>query len=269
MKTAVIFSVAIFEESKGWMMDEWLVMLASKFAGCDIYIGLNPGTHKSIMEKIAATDLPIAVSFVQPDLYCGSDASGYQLALRILRSTHQVYDYYWFVHTKGGVNNRDDRFKYYLNEFVAKRDEIEPFLIQNPHVGSYGLHGSKQSADGSQWKTYGDRDGTDHGGFPIAKNVVPFDKLTCTHVNFSYLETFFVLKGDVVNWFIEKADESYFTTKIQNRWYFEVVFPWLSSRFGLYPYVKNGINEISVADSNPITDEWKKENALTFPDIIT
>jgi hypothetical protein len=280
MNTAVIFSVTIFDESRAWMFDKWIDMLNEHFSDADVYIGVNPGTCDSVANKV--TELKPKFKhiyrFVKPELYAESDASGYQRGLEVAKwirdenrqQAHGFknhYDRYWFIHTKGGVNIRFDRFEYYLNEFVAKRKEIDAFLDLNPHIGSYGHYGVGQSADGvTQWKTLNHLE-FDHGNIPVVENK-PFDKLTTTHINWSYVETFFVMNGKPVNWFLEKADDTYFNTKIKNRWYFEVVFPWLSSRFGLQPYVKYGISQFSPHDLNLLTREWEKENGLSFPPII-
>lgn len=268
MKTAVIFSVTVFDENRAWMIDKWIDQLKTYFSDCDIYIGINPGTHDNVYQKILNCDLKnLCISVAGQQLYCESDASGYQVALKMVKAQKKQYDRYWFIHTKGGVNHRQDRFEYYLNEFLGKKPQITSFLDANPHIGSYGHYGVGQSADGvTQWKTLNHLE-FDHANIPIVHNI-PYDKLTCTHINWSYVETFFIMNGSPVNWLLEKADDNYFNTKIKNRWYFEVVFPWLSSRYGLYPYVKNGISQFSQIDLNITTRGWETENHLHFPPII-
>jgi hypothetical protein len=281
MNTAVIFSVTIFDEKRSWMIDKWIDALNTHFSDCDVYIGINPGTCKSVQEKLILLkpNFKYIAGFVKDELYAESDASAYQKALQTVKGMNNDlkfsqamgfknhYDRYWFIHTKGGVNERQERFEYYLNEFVSKRKEIDTFLDSNPHIGSYGHYGVGQSADGvTQWKTLNHLE-FDHGNIPIVQNI-PFDRLNSTHINWSYVETFFVLKGDAVNWLLEKADDSFFNTKIKNRWYFEVVFPWLSSRFGLYPYVKYPTSQFAPIDLNIATKEWEEENHLHFPAIV-
>jgi hypothetical protein len=269
MKSAVVFSVSIFNSSKAWMIDRWLEVLETTFADADVFVGINPDTCNEVYNKILSSKHQnLVVSVVPRELYCESDASGTQAALKAMRMrTKEPYKNVWFAHTKGGVNDRQDRFEYYLNEFLSKRTEIEALLDRNPSIGVYGHYGVGQSADGhTQWKTL-DHLEFDHGEMPIVQNI-PFDELKYTHVNWSYVETFYVIKGSVVSWFLKKAPDSYFKTRIKNRWYGEVVFPWLSSRFGLYPYVKHGVSHFSPVDLNITTKEWEKENGLHF-DILT
>lgn len=263
MKIAVIFSVTIFDPERAWMMDKWVEALNKDFSDADFYFGVNPGTNQTVVDKLLRGLPNLHGEYVKPELYCESDASAYQAALKALKRTGKKYDYYWFIHTKGGVNIRYDRFEYYLNEFVGKRKEIEEFLLKNPSVGSYGHYGVGQSADGhTQWKTLNHLE-FDHAHVPIVENVKT-NPLSCTHINWSYVETLFIMKGDPVNWLIENASDDYFNTKIRNRWYFEVVFPWLSSRFGLYPYVKYPLSQFAPIDLNITTKEWERENGLSI-----
>ena len=244
-------------------MDKWLERLEKDFSDCEVYFGINPKTHQTVIDKILKSNLKSVVAFVKDENYCESDASGTQVALQALKAQGGRHDYYWFIHTKGGVNQRQERFQYYLDEFLGKREETEAFLQRNPYIGSYGHYGVGQSADGvTQWKTLSHLE-FDHGNIPIVQNI-NFEKLTCTHVNWSYVETFYIIKGELINWMVDKADDTYFGKRIRNRWYGEVVLPWLASRAGLYPYVKYGLSQFAQVDLNLTTKEWEKENNLQF-----
>lgn len=261
---AVIFSVSIFSEYKSWMIDRWISALKDKFNECDIYVGINPDTHVSVIDKLKSCGLNMKISLVNRDLYCESDASGTQAALLEAKRSNKKYEYFWFMHTKGGVNERIDRFEYYINQFLLKRSEIELFLNQNPRIGSYGHYGVGMSVDGvTQWRTL-DHNEFDHANIPIVNNAIRIDPLLYSHINWSYVETFYVLHGKAINWLLENANDAYFNTKIKNRWYGEVVIPWLPSRMGMIPYVKYPVSNFSSVSLNIGTEEWIRENNISI-----
>lgn len=236
MNTAVVFSVTIFKQELVNSIYEWLQVFESKFKNCDFYIGVNYGTNQKVIEILKTTKINKNIIVSPQELYATSDASAYQAALYGLKKSGKKYDYYWFGHTKGGVNPRQERRKYYTSEFFGKREEIEIEISEN-NPGVYGLNAITQSADGvTQWKDLSVS--SDHGGMPIVQNI-NFDRLNYEHINISLVETFFVMKGELVNWFIRNAKDEWYFTKIQDRYYFEVVFPWLASRYGMGTYVKN------------------------------
>lgn len=236
MKTAVIFSVTIFSDSLVPSMDEWLNVFEQKFKDCDFYFGINHGTNPAVLEKIKNSSLNKSITVSPQELYATSDASGYQAALFDLKESNKEYDCYWFGHTKGGVNPRADRRRYYITEFFSKREQIEREILEND-VGVYGLHAVHKSANGvTEWKNY--PRSSDHGGIPLVENV-SVDGLLHEHVNISFVETFFVMDGKPINWFVKNAKNEWFFSKIQDRWYFETVFPWLASRYGMSTYLKN------------------------------
>jgi hypothetical protein len=236
MQAAVIFSVTIFSDALIYTIDEWLKIFESKFKDCDFYFGVNSGTKKEVIDKIKAAKINKIIIKSPLELYATSDASGFQAALFALKNERKKYDYYWFGHTKGGVNPRESRRKYYISEFFNQRDIVEKEFLEK-NIGVYGLHAVYKSSDNATyWDNYSDF--FDHGNIPIASNI-NFSDLTYEHVNTSFVETFFIINGKALNWFIETAKDEWFFKKINNRYYFETVFPWLASRYGMSTYIKN------------------------------
>lgn len=200
------------------------------------FFGINYNCNSDVIRKLKDCKLNKYITISTPQLYCKSDASGYQAAMLGLKKSQKKYDQYWFGHTKGGVNERAERRKYYISEFFERRNDIELDILNND-VGVYGLHAVCKSSDGFiNWKNY--PISLDHGEMPIIENV-KFNALTYKRINVSFVETFFVMSGHPVNWFIENVKDSWFYEKLKDRYYFEVTFPWLASRYGMSTFIKN------------------------------
>lgn len=258
-RSVVLFANCIFQPHKARVTQKIMDTLAIHFRDCKVYIGINPGTVQESRDVITRSSLDVTVTDVSSALYNTSDASAYQAALYTLSQQPERYEYYWFMHSKGGVNDSENRLDYYTQELLGRRKEVEAYLDAHPEVGCYGLHGIHQSADGvTQWCDYN----IDHH-FPICENR-PVEPFIYNHVNWSYIETFYVIRGSVINAFLECVPKEFFTTKIENRWFFETVPPWLASRYGLLPYVKYKMGWFWNVDLGAITDNWVAHKQITI-----
>src|ERR1035437_3390636 len=260
MKSCVIFAASIFDSSKMNVLRDFCLSFKKNFSDCDFYIGINSGTVPNLRDTISEYfgrdgGINNIASFVTPDLYTNSDASAYQAALRVVRKLK--YDCYWFIHTKGGVNSRDDIRQMYLNEMLEKRKEIEDMFEKYPQLGSWGIRGNSISAAGVKWNEY-----NVDSGVPICGNVKlpPFNY---THVNWSYIETLYVLKGEPVENYLTAQSDEFFKTKL-SPWYFETVMPWVPSRCGYFPYVKTKRDFWNKCELTDITKQWIDENKLSL-----
>ena len=155
MKSCVIFSVSIFDKSKIHVLAEFLDMFKLKYFDCDFYIGINYNSISDVESIIESYNLNANIARLHnPDLYCGSDASAYQLALKYLKKSGKEYDLYWFAHTKGGVNERLYERSMYLQMLYNNRTDIEQFFSDYKYIGSFGIRGVSRSAGNLNWATY-------------------------------------------------------------------------------------------------------------------
>lgn len=125
-------------------------------------------------------------------------------------------------------------------------------------LGSWGIRGNSISAVGVQWKNY-----NVDLVVPVCANT-KFPPFNCTHVNWSYLEGMYVLKGVAVDAYVKLLTDAYFDTRM-DRYYFETVPPWLPSRCGYFPYVKRKMCFWAHLNRNlqDVTKQWIDENNLT------
>jgi hypothetical protein len=257
MKSCVIFAVSIFDSEKLFVLREFLDTFKLKFSECDHYIGINYGSIPEVESVIAEYGLKTKIKrLVDESLYCGSDASAYQTALTLLRDSGKFYDICWFAHTKGAVNGRPVERNMYLTELYRDRSHIEELFESYSYLGSYALRGVSVGAGGDVWASFNN----DHH-IDICSNKV-LDVMKYTHINWSYIETMYVIKGDAVQTFLRNVSESFYTTKIQDPCYFEIIFPWVASRCGYFPYIKNTRCFWGVEDLKQITRKWIEENHL-------
>lgn len=258
MKSCVIFAVSIFSEHKLYVLREFLDTFSNNFKDCDFYIGINYGSISYVENVILDYNFNLKMERLNDsNLYCKSDASVYQLALRLLKESGNSYDMCWFAHTKGGVNERDVERNIYIKDLYEKRYEIENFFNINDNIGSYGLRGlGPVGAGGDVWANFNN----DHH-IEICSNKIVGD-LKYTHVNWSYIDTMYVIKGSIVNYFLQISPINFYKTKINEPCYFEVIFPWIASRCGYFPYVKQEKSYWGDNNLKNITNEWIEENNL-------
>jgi hypothetical protein len=259
MKSCVIFAASIFDSSRINVLREFCLSFKQNFSDCDFFTGINPGSVSNLYNIIGEYGLTGCVNYASENLYTNTDASAYQVALLALKNLkwNPKYDLYWFVHTKGGVNNRSSEREMYLNEMLGKRKEIEDMFEKFPQLGSWGIRGNSISAAGVKWNEY-----NVDSGVPICGNVKlpPFNY---THVNWSYIETLYVLKGEPVENYLTAQSDEFFKTKL-SPWYFETVMPWVPSRCGYFPYVKTKRDFWNKCELTDITKQWIDENKLSL-----
>jgi hypothetical protein len=260
MKTCVIYAASITVPEKLFVVHDFFKVFKEHFSDADFYVGLNYGSLPE-QEDIIRSYVPNCefIRMDDEDLYTYMDTSASQRALRLIQAALKAgkhYDVYWSAHTKGGKAQRDEVRQLYFDNFFSKRKEIEEMFEKYPWLGSWGLRGNARNSCGVWWKDY-NVDTT----VPICSNV-KFTPFNYTHVNWSYIETMFALKGEPFEAFVNILDERFFTTKM-DRWYWETVPAWIPSRCGFFPYIK--IRKCFwdvVPDLNIITKQWIEENNL-------
>ena len=259
MKTCVLYAASISVPEKLYVLHEFFSVFKEHFADADFFVGLNYGSLQE-QEDIIRSYVPNCqfIRLTNEHLYTYMDTSASQLALRLIQAAlkeGKSYDVYWSAHTKGGQNARESVRPMYFENFFGKRKEIETMFEQYPYLGSWGLRGNSRNSE-VWWKDY-----NVDSIIPICGNV-KFDPFNYTHVNWSYIETMYALKGKPFEAFIRLLDDNWFETKL-NRWYWETVPAWIPSRCGYFPYIKiKPCFWNVVPDLNEITKQWIEENNL-------
>ena len=78
--------------------------------------------------------ISITYDFVSEDLNIDSDASAYQLALKLLKESGKEYKLIRFFHTKGVTKNREYIKKELFTSFLNKRYQISKKFENNNSI---------------------------------------------------------------------------------------------------------------------------------------
>jgi hypothetical protein len=254
MKSVIIFAASIFKEERLYVLREFLQSFSENFKDCDFYIGVNYGSIPNLEDVIKEYNLNCEVSRVtNAKLYTESDASAYQEALKLLKNSGKRYDLYWFLHTKGSVNDRVNERKMYIDEYLLNRNKIEQMFESHPLLGSYGLRGNPIVGDGAISICYDVE-------IPLTHNEkTPY--FSCTRNDWIYIETLYIIRKEPVDTFLDNTTDVFYSTKL-NRWYFEQNFQWVTTRCGYFPYIIQKPSFTKSIDINEITKRWIEENNL-------
>lgn len=249
--SCIIFSVTILSKDREFVLRRFLETFKSKFSDSDFYIGINPGSLDNIEDIINEYKLNSQIARADVSLYSESDASAYQIALKLLYDSNKKYDNYWFIHTKSGVNSHSDYLReWYINNFLNRRENIE-IILSNKDIGSYGILGLEYDPN----RHYNETDTE----ISLWENNIS-DELPYTHANFFYIHTLYVLTHEPMEKFFKLITNSWFNSKL-DRYYFEGIFPFIVSRSGYFPYLENEIS-MNGTNLNYYQTDWLKTNQL-------
>lgn len=253
MKNCVIFACTIISEQRIFVLHKFLQTFKDKFKDHDIFIGINSVSLNYIEDIIQTYNLNIvSMERCNTELYSESDASAYQVALKNVLRSGNTYENYWFVHTKSGVNEHSNYLReWYINNFLTHCNDIETFINSNSGIGSYGMLG----VEFNEFRDYGDTDCE----IDLMKNTLT-SSLPCTHSNFFYIHTIYVINHKPMKIFFDLITNKWFETKL-DRYYFEGIFPFIVSRSGYYPYLENRYS-CSDIDLHPYISRWVETNDL-------
>jgi hypothetical protein len=250
MSSCIIFACSV-APGREFVLDRFIETFKSKFSNSDIYVGVNPGNSNNVETILQESNLNYQLAKVDASLYTESDASAYQVALKLLYDSKKKYDNYWFVHTKSGFNSHSDYLReWYINNFLNRCDEIEYFM-KSEEVGSYGMLGLEYDIT----RQYAEHDVE----IDLWENIIS-DKLPCTHAYFFYIHTIYALTNKPMEVFFNLITDKWFNSKL-DRYYFEGIFPFITSRAGCFPYLENIISMNGTNLQNHQLD-WIKENQL-------
>jgi len=260
MKNCFITSLYVPSEESILILKNLILKLNEEFNEPLFVIGFNQSDYVNtfIGELNQENKINFIYDIVSDNLKCDSDASGYQCALKLLKDSNIRYDLYWFIHSKAITTGRDNERDYMVNDFISNKKNIENLFNENDFVGSYGdmiiqlgtlKTGHKFSVP------------TSSGNY-LDKY---YDFIIKLPLEYFYAKTFFVVKGDIINNFIDNCDYGFFTNPLNidgsgktDRYFFERDFIRIVDKMGyllLGRVVSNHISDnrwgyISTEESN-------------------
>lgn len=245
--SCVIFACSIFSQDRLFVLRDFLKSFEDNFSQSDIYIGINYGSIVEVEDTIKEYNIKCTISRLEDESrYSLSDASAYQLALKLVKDSNKKYDYYWFIHTKSGVNSHSNYLRgWYIEKLIKRKSYIESFLNENKDFGSYGLLGLEFDEN----RNYQETD-TEISLFENKKT----DALKFNHSPFFYIHSLYVIDRRPIEVFFDNVSDVWFASKL-DRYYFEGIFPFIVSRSGHIPYLANRISCVGT-DLKSSIDSW-------------
>lgn len=264
VRSCVLFAVGITEESKLYVLEEYLTMLKDNFSDCDIYTGINYGAHAKVESMLQASGLNVRYQrLLDSTFHVPSDASSYQLALKLMMSSDTEYEVTWFVHTKGGHNERDSIRQLYIDEFFPKRKYIENKFAELEYLGVFGYragHYNWNNETNDKCLSISDR---------LIRDIWDDEPTTLfpnTFCKYIVIETMFAMRTEILYKYLTEYPE-FFTTPINKfptgRWFIELeLCNIIPTRMGYYPVVFYDYDSYIGKDLQFTIDDWVEMNQL-------
>jgi hypothetical protein len=258
-KSCVIFAVSINREDKLYVLHDFLRLIKSKYDDCKVFIGINYDNHIDIENIIDSYNLNTVYERLHDgSKYTASDDSAYQLALKLFYADPIRYDVCWFMHTKGGFNERDVQRKLYIENFYENRLFIESKFSQLPKLGVYGYRAINYFEDpNNPVRPY-----ITNKFMEALWNKGPIDNFSCSICKILIIETMFALNASLIYKFLDSYSEEFFNIKLRHFFFECEMTNFLATRSGYYPAIMRG-HLMTEANMDPIIDEWIEENQLT------
>ena len=222
MKTAVLLAAYTINDYTTKLGKRYIQLLQKHFKDADIYVGINLSPlQDELIQLLNESGLNIKNEVTPEHRVTDSDASAYQTALRLLKSSGKKYDLCFFMHYKGATY-QDSRYitKLHLQALLEDRIRIESLFARNKKIGLYSLAG--WTYDGGPWAE------TAHEyiklPYPIQLQIQP-------------IFTFYVIRGSAVQYIIKNATDAFFDQRLPNRYFFENIPPQMVFGQGYEPYI--------------------------------
>ena len=185
-------------------------------------------------------NLSINYQLVEKRCVVNSDVSAIQKGLELLYNSGNQYRLLWFVHSKTVSREKMDLdwTKIYCKRFWIRRDIITERLIAS-NKGSYGLDMTISTCGIERYQSLKYRTEPDYVSkyFDFKYNSLPF----------FYVYTFFIIKGPIVENFLDQCNPKFFSENIcsftgSSRYFMESEFIKIVWMSGFEPMYENCFN---------------------------
>ncbi len=246
-RDAVIFAWFV-AEGGGALGDYYLSLLRDHHAGSKLFIGMNHGSDPVWETRLRESGLDATIRWARPEIRDYWDATGFLTALEGFHRSIEEFSLVWFGHTKGGsvaydeyATLRDDLARDFwsrpqhivqafadprIGVFAPRFNLTPPYPFPGPWIGWAGELAALQRA-------YRDR------RQPLGLGA---------------LDTFFVLRGEIVRRFCDSVGDAFFQTDPgaygANKWFYEMAFPSIAAMQGYEPFIDMDVP----GENNPRAD---------------
>jgi hypothetical protein len=204
-KNCFIISFFLPSKESVLILKEIIDKIKLSFNNVTIVIGFNPAEYlnEGIEMINQYNDIKIFYTVTDDKLACNSDASGYQSALKKVRDHKLNCDLYWFIHSKAITTGRYKERDFMIDDFINNKNSIIDLFKEKKFIGSYGdmviqlatLKPNHKFSTPTESGNYLDK-------FYNFKIKTPFE--------YFYAKTFYVIRGEIINEFINNCHDSFF-----------------------------------------------------------
>ena len=217
----------------------YVTLLQTHFADAMLFVGMNHGSDPVWEARFGDTGLHAEVHWARPEIGDYWDATGFLTALEAFHHSGDAFELAWFGHTKGGSRPFADYVHIRWEEereFWARREEIAQ-VFADSDIGLFAprFNLTPPYPFPGPWRGWTDE--------LAALNRIyrgPFAPL-----GLCALDTFFVLRGEIVRRFCTAVGDTWFRTDPgaygANKWFFEMAFPSIASMQGYVPFIDQAV----------------------------
>ena len=249
-RDAVVFAWWIPDTAEARKVGEYyLGLLRYHHPDSRIFLGVNHGSHPEPVEAVRNSGLDVEICPVPPHIEVNSDAAGFMAALEKLHRSSEAFDLVWFGHTKGASRADDIIYRHVRfvleRRFWARRNEIER-IFADPRIGLFAPQYNLLPT--YPWP------GLWRGWLDELEALRRIYRDRYPPLGLNALDTFFVLRGEIVRAFCDAVSPWFFRTDPAeygaSRWFFEMAFPSIATMQGYEPYI-----DLNVPGANDPRDD--------------
>lgn len=219
LKNCVIFASWVPNITRG---KEYIKYLEEFFVDYDIYVGINPNSDNQWKQCLSDSKLNVIYEDVSEELSLKTDASAYQTGLKLLKNSKKQYGIVHFIHTKGmsypdsnSSHTWNVAFTNYFVDYCKIKNNIENKIKDN--IGGCGGWASiwfNANSDGH------------------IKELDKFYKFKYRAQNIMLFMTFYCIRFDIIENFINCCDSTFFSNRLNLPYFFEFGFPHIVTKNG-------------------------------------
>ena len=237
-RDAVVFAWWIPDTVEARAVGEYyLGLLRYHHPDSRIFLGVNHGSHPEPVDAVRGSGLDVEICPVPADIEVNSDAAGFLAALEGFHRSAEQFDLVWFGHTKGASRASDPLYYRHVRfvlerRFWARRAEIER-VFADPRIGLFAPQYNLLPT--FPWP------GPWRGWLDDLAALQRIYRSRYPPLGLNALDTFYVLRGDIVRAFCDAVSPWFFRTDPADygasRWLFEMAIPSIATMQGFEPYI--------------------------------
>jgi hypothetical protein len=233
-RDAVVFAWFVPEQLPA-LGQYYFSLLHAYHADSKLFIGMNHGSDPVWEKRFHESGMACEVRWAGREMGDYWDTTGFLTALTGIHGCDETFDLAWFGHTKGGSSTLDHTTlvrNELLRNFWGRRAEITR-TFDNPSIGLFAprYNLTPPYPFPGPWKGWTEE-------LSALRRIY---RDCCAPLGLCALDTFFVLRGEIVRRFCDTVGNTLLCTDPgaygANKWFFEMAFPSIAAMQGYEPFI--------------------------------